>query len=92
MVLGMVKVMCAPDIGLGIMLDSMAAHYIQVDLFKMSAIITSMMVMVSVRNSLCRCQTAVCEGSTESRSRSETVVSVNAHFMFSDLVMRVQPI
>jgi hypothetical protein len=37
----------------------MAAHYIRVDLFKMSAIITSMMVMVLVRNNLCRCQTAV---------------------------------
>jgi hypothetical protein len=32
------------------MLDSMAAHHIQVDLIKMSAIITSMTVMVLVRN------------------------------------------
>ena len=55
----MVKVMCAPDIGLGIMLASMAAHYIQVDLFKMSIIITSMMVVVWVRNNLCRFQTTV---------------------------------
>ena len=60
MVLGMVKVMCAPDIGLGIMLDSMAAHYIQVDLFKISIIIlTSVMVLVWVRNNLCRFQTTV---------------------------------
>ena len=50
----MVTVMCAPDIGLGIMLDNMAAHYIQVDLFKMSIIITSLMVLVWVRNNLCR--------------------------------------
>jgi hypothetical protein len=35
MVLGMVKVMCAPDIGLGIVLDCMTAHYIQVDLLKL---------------------------------------------------------
>ena len=56
----MVKVMCAPDIGLGIMLDSMAAHYIQVDLFKMRiVIVTSMMVVVWVRNNLCRFQTTV---------------------------------
>ena len=57
MVLGMVTVMCAPDIGLGIMLDNMAAHYIQVDLFKMSIIITSLMVLVWVTNNLCRFQT-----------------------------------
>ena len=73
-----------------ILLDCMTAHYIQVDLFKMSAIITSMMVMVLVRNNLCRCQTTVSEGPAESRSRPETVVSVNARFLFSDLVMRVQ--
>ena len=42
-----------------ILLDCMTAHYIQVDLFEMSAIITSMMVMVLVRNNLCRCQTTV---------------------------------
>jgi len=48
----MVKVMCAPDIGLGIMLDSMAAHYIQVDLFELSSITTSMTVMASVRSNM----------------------------------------
>ena len=42
-----------------ILLDCMTAHYIQVDLFEMSAIIASMMVMVLVRNNLCRCQTTV---------------------------------
>ena len=59
MVLRIVKVMCSPVIGLGIMLDCMTAHYIQVDVFEISAIITSMMVMVLVRNNLCRWQTTV---------------------------------